>query len=222
MFSNFLRDFDLSKTGIDEGVIAGVISMVAIYAAIIAIICLSLYILRALGVYKMSKTAGISSPWVAFVPIANSYTFGKLAEKYRRKDGKKSEKFSVLLLIFDILTLIACVCLIVFTVISLATIFSNAKIAYDNGTDMTLSQFSSLIPVIVFYVVTLLSAFVYTVLHYVAFWRIVASFDNSNATLYTVLSVFFSFLDPIFLFIIRNKQPVFDPRERFAAFTSQI
>ena len=66
----------------------------------------------------------------------------------------------------------------------------------------------------------MLSAFVYTVLHYVAFWRIVASFDNSNATLYTVLSVFFSFLDPIFLFIIRNKQPVFDPRERFAAFTS--
>lgn len=221
MYKNFFRDFDLSETGIDEGVIAGVISMVAIYTAIIAIICLSLYILRALGVYKMAKTAGISSPWVAFVPIANSYIFGRLAEKYRRKDGKKSEKFSVLLLIFDILTLIACVCLIVFTVISLATILSNAKIAYDNGTDMTLSQFSSLIPVIVFYVVTLLSAVVYTVLHYVAFWRIVASFDNSNATLYTVLSVFFSFLDPIFLFILRNKKPVFDPRERFAAFTSQ-
>ena len=72
MYTNFFRDFDLSETGIDEGVIAGLISMVAIYAAIIAFICLSLYILRALGVYKMSKTAGISSPWVAFVPIANS------------------------------------------------------------------------------------------------------------------------------------------------------
>lgn len=222
MFTNFFMNFDLSKTGIDEGVIAGVISMIAIYTAIIAIISLALYILRALGVYKMAKTAGISSPWVAFVPIANSYTFGKLAEKYRRKDGKNSEKFSILLFVFDILRFISCVCFIVFTVISLATILSNAKIAYDNGTDMTLSQFSSLIPVIVFYVVTLLSAVVYTVLHYVSFWRIVASFDNSNATLYTVLSVFFSFLYPIFLYIIRNKQPVFDPRERFAAFTSQI
>lgn len=220
MFANFLMNFDLSETGIDEGVIAGIISMFVIYIAVIGIFCLALYILRALGVYNMAKTAEISNPWVAFIPIANSYTFGKLAEKYRRKDGKNSEKFSVLLLIFDILTLIACVCLIVFTVIALVTILSNAKIAYDNGTDMTLSQFSSIIPVIIFYVVTMLCAVVYNVLHYVAFWRIVASFDNSNATLYTVLSVFFSFLDPIFLFILRNKEPIFDPRERFAAFTN--
>lgn len=222
MFTNFLMNFDLSETGLDEGVIAGIISMIVIYAAFIGAICLALYILRALGVYRMAKTAEISNPWMAFVPIGNSYTFGKLAEKYRRKDGKKSEKFSVLLLVFDILTLIVCVCLIIFTVISLVTILSNAQIAYDNGADMTLSQFSSLIPVIVFYVVTMLCAVVYNVLHYVAFWRIVASFDNSNATLFTVLSVFFSFLDPIFLFILRNKEPVFDPRERFAAFTSQI
>lgn len=220
MFANFLRDFNLSETGIDEGVVAGIISLIVIYVAVIGIICLALYILRALGIYNMAKNAGLSNPWVAFVPIANSYTFGKLAEKYRRKDGKESEKFSVLLLIFDILTLIACVCLIVFTVISLVAILSNAQIAYDSGTDMTLSQFSSLIPVIVFYVVTMLCAVVYTVLHYVAFWRIVAAYDYSNATLYTVLSVFFSFLDPIFLFILRNKQPVFDPKERFAAFTN--
>lgn len=222
MFSNFLRDFDLSQIGIDMGAIAGIVYLTAIYTAIIAIVCLALYILRALGIYNMAKNAGLSNPWVAFVPIANSYTFGKLAEKYRRKDGKQSEKFSVLLLIFDILTLIACVCLIIFSISSVLIILSNAKIAYDIGTDMTLSQFSSLIPVIVFYVVTLLCAVVYTVLHYVAYWRIVAAYDYSNATLYTVLSVFFSFLDPIFLFILRNKQPVFDPRERFAAFTSNI
>ena len=55
----------------------------------------------------------------------------------------------------------------------------------------------------------------YVVIYYVALWRIFAAFDYNNATVYFVLSIVFSFLGPIFLFVLRNKQPVFDPREHF-------
>lgn len=212
----------LDSSGIDEGVIAGVLTLAATYTLIIAVICLALYIIRALGIYKMSVSAGIANPWTAFVPVVNSYIFGRLAERYKRKDGKKSEKFGLLLLIFEILTVITAVCLFIFTVLMLISVLSNAKLAYDNGTDMSLSQFSSLIPVVIFYVLTMLSVVLRTVFHYIALWRIVAVYDYSNATLFTVLSVFFSFLDPIFIFIIRNKEPVFDPKERFPVFTDQI
>lgn len=46
-------------------------------------VCLSLaglvlYILHAVGLYKMGKTTGLELRWLAFLPIANLYVMGKL------------------------------------------------------------------------------------------------------------------------------------------------
>ncbi len=213
-----LKELDLSELGIDETVISGILALLVGYIAVLGVVSLVMYLLRAIGIYQMAKNSGISTPWVSFIPVANSFLFGKLAEKYRKKDGSPSAKFSILLLVFNILTLISGIMLLVFSLLSTVAILRFANTAVQSGTEMTIDMFSSLIPVIIFYVILMGVALSYMILHYVALWRIFSSFDYKNATLYTVLSVFFSFLDPIFLFILRNKPPVFDPREHFNNF----
>ena len=49
------------------------------------------------------------------------------------------------------------------------------------------------------------------IIKYIALWRVYSSFDGKNAVLFTVLSVLFNFLEPVFLFVIRNNQPNFAP-----------
>ena len=54
----------------------------------------------------------------------------------------------------------------------------------------------------------------YTVIKFIALWRIFAIFDYQNATMFTVLTYFFGFLEAIFIFAIRNKEPKYDYNAR--------
>jgi len=55
-----------------EALIAGVILLFLMPIAIV------LHFLAAIGFYKLAKREGISSAWLAFIPIAQYYTWGKL------------------------------------------------------------------------------------------------------------------------------------------------
>ena len=213
---------ELIDSGISESAITGFIAIMIFVLVFACAAALVFYLLRAVGVWKMAKTAEISSPWVAFIPVVNSFTLGKIAEKYRKRDGTKSAKFGVALLALNIITLVIGILLTVFTVNSVIEILKNAEYAVEADIDMTIDMFSSLIPVIILYVLIMAAAFAYMIVYYVALWRVFSSFDYRNATLFTVLSVFFSFLGPIFLFILRNRQPVFDPREHFNFFNQSL
>ena len=81
--------------------------------------------------------------------------------------------------------------------------------------EMTAEMFASIIPVILLTLAEVIVSIAYLVLFYVALWRIYSAYDYNNATLFLVLSIFFTFLAPIFLFVMRKKQPVFDPWERY-------
>lgn len=128
---NFYFKSDLSA--IDRETLFGIIFAVVLYTAVMAAVCLALYILRAIGIYKMSETAGVEYPWLSFIPLI-------------------------------------------------------------------LSSF-----------LLMLSALAFAIIKYIALWRVYSSFDGKNAVLFTVLSVLFNFLEPVFLFVIRNNQPNFAP-----------
>ncbi|MGN0494188.1 MAG: hypothetical protein ACI4F7_11115 [Acutalibacteraceae bacterium] len=215
MYNSGIISQIFEEAGVDEGVISGVLAFMIGYFVVFGIIMLVMYLLEAIALFKMAKTAGFSAPWRSFIPFASTFLFGKLAEKYRRKDGKPSAKFGGILLALEIIMLIVSIAFCVFAIYAVLIVIQYADISVTAGTDMTLDMFSSLIPMILIYIVLIGVSIAYIVLFYVALWRIYASFDYGNATLFLVLSIFFSFLAPIFLFVIRNKQPVFDPREHF-------
>lgn len=198
------------EAGFTEGDLMVFAGIMIVYFAFLGIILLAMYLLEAVGLYGMAKNSGISRPWRGFVPFANTFLFGKIAEKYRRRDGKRSAKFSVLLLVFEVFTLVFAVVCFAFTV-SMIFLIIDSSGESELGAEIVAPMFAMLISCLVLVGVSI----AYAVMYYVALWRIFAAFDYNNTTVYLVLSIVFSFLGPIFLFVLRNKQPVFDPREHF-------
>lgn len=200
----------LEESGITEGDLMVFAGIMLVYFAFFGIIALVMYLLEAFGLYGMAKGSGISAPWRGFIPFANTFLFGKIAERYVKKDGKPSAKFGGLLLAFEILTLVLAFATMAFAINVFSVLF--AYLAYDTGDTAIISATVSMI----FSSIVLVGVSIaYVVIYYVALWRIFTAFDYNNATVYFVLSIFFSFLGPIFLFVLRNKQPVFDTREHF-------
>ena len=187
--------------------------------AVSAVIGIAIYLLESISVYKMAKSAEIKNPWLAFIPVANDWVFGTLAEKYKKKNGTKSARFGIILPVLEGIVLIEAIALTIFTVISVKEITGYALDAVNTSAEMAPEQFMSLIPVIILYFALIAVAIAYAVVFFIALWRVYSSFDKSNATLYIVLSVIFTISVPIILFIIRNRKPEFDPHNNVPYFS---
>ena len=187
--------------------------------AVSAVIGIAIYLLESISVYKMAKSAEIKNPWLAFVPVANDWVFGTVAEKYKKKNGTKSARFGIILPVLGGIVLIEAIALTIFTVISIKEITGYALDAVNASAEMAPEQFMSLIPVIILYFALIAVAIAYAVVFFIALWRVYSSFDKSNATLYIVLSVIFTISVPIILFIIRNRKPEFDPHNNMPYFS---
>lgn len=201
----------IEEAGLGEGDLMVFASIMFVYFAFIGIIVLAMYLLEAIGLYGMAKKSRFLSPWRSFIPFANTFLFGKIAEKYQRRDGKPSAKFSVLLLVFEILTLVFVAAFFVFFINMCVILFADM----NSEAEITIAIGRTVIPMIFSCLVLVGVSIAYAVMYYIALWRIFAAFDYNNATVYLVLSIVFSFLGPIFLFVLRNKEPVFDPKEHF-------
>ena len=198
------------ESGVNGEELAVFAGLMVVYFAFFGIVSIVMYLLNAFGLYGMAKKADIAMPWRGFIPFANTFLFGKIAERYVKKDGKRSAKFGGLLLAFEILTLVLAFLTMAFA-IGMIFVLATAESETELTNSIIVPMFAMLISCFVLMGVSI--AFV--VIYYVALWRIFTAFDYNNATVYFVLSILFSFLGPIFLFVLRNKQPVFDTREHF-------
>ena len=209
----------LTELGLPEEVVSFFLTVFIGVFAVSAVIGIAIYLLESIGVYKMAKSAEIKNPWLAFIPVANDWVFGTLAEKYKKKNGTKSARFGIILPVLEGIVLIEAIALTIFTVISIKEITGYALDAVNTSTEMAPEQFMSLIPVIILYFALMAVAIAYAVVFFIALWRVYSSFDKSNATLYIVLSVIFTISVPIILFIIRNRKPEFDPHNNVPYFS---
>lgn len=209
----------LTELGLPEEVVSFFFTFFIGAIAVSAVIGIAIYLLESISVYKMAKSAEVKNPWLAFVPVANDWVFGTLAEKYKKKNGTKSARFGIILPVLEGIVLIEAIALTIFTVISIKEITGYALDAVNTSTEMAPEQFMSLIPVIILYFALMAVAIAYAVVFFIALWRVYSSFDKSNATLYIVLSVIFTISVPIILFIIRNRKPEFDPHNNVPYFS---
>lgn len=209
----------LTELGLPEEAVSFFFTFFIGAIAVSAVIGIAIYLLESISVYKMAKSAEIKNPWLAFVPVANDWVFGSLAEKYKKKNGTKSARFGIILPVLEGIVLIEAIALTIFTVISIKEITGYALDAVNTSAEMAPEQFMSLIPVIILYFALIAVAIAYAVVFFIALWRVYSSFDKSNATLYIVLSVVFTISVPIILFIIRNRKPEFDPHNNMPYFS---
>lgn len=209
----------LTELGLPEEVVSFFFTFFIGAIAVSAVIGIAIYLLESISVYKMAKSAEVKNPWLAFIPVANDWVFGTLAEKYKKKNGTKSARFGIILPVLEGIVFIESIALTIFTVISIKEITGYALDAVNTSAEMAPEQFMSLIPVIILYFALMAVAIAYAVVFFIALWRVYSSFDKSNATLYIVLSVIFTISVPIILFIIRNRKPEFDPHNNIPYFS---
>lgn len=209
----------LTELGLPEEAVSFFFTFFIGAIAVSAVIGIAIYLLESISVYKMAKSAEIKNPWLAFIPVANDWVFGTLAEKYKKKNGTKSARFGIILPVLEGIVLIEAIALTIFTVISVKEITGYALDAVNTSAEMAPEQFMSLIPVIILYFALIAVAIAYALVFFIALWRVYSSFDKSNATLYIVLSVVFTISVPIILFIIRNRKPEFDPHNNMPYFS---
>ena len=75
------------------------------------------YVFNGIGIYKMYQTLGLKNAWMAWVPILNFFAIGKVAEQHKLEEGKKIPKFSVLLVIPQIVNMIPGIIMVIVNVV---------------------------------------------------------------------------------------------------------
>ncbi|WP_041669136.1 DUF4190 domain-containing protein [Acetobacterium woodii] len=76
MYGNYFED--MSPYSSHSGLLLSIISILGILLAIAAVIGIVCYVFNSIGLYTMAKNRNIDHPWLAWIPIANSYLMGEL------------------------------------------------------------------------------------------------------------------------------------------------
>lgn len=75
---------------------------------VVVAILLAMYLLRSFGVYKLAKTKQVKNPWLAFIPLAWSFTIGKVVDDTAVFFGRRIKKFATwFCVIFSVSNLLA-------------------------------------------------------------------------------------------------------------------
>lgn len=173
-----------------------------VYAIIILIfwgVSIALYLLQAFGIYAISKKLGLNNPWLGFLPIANVYAIGAIGDRASELNGKPSALRKWLLATcIGLYVLMFILFFLVFILIICA--------AQDNEVARESALFSDIVIALLGYLLMIAVAIANKVIMFVSLYRIYKLLDPKNATLYIVLSIFFS-CSGIILFLLRKNQP---------------
>lgn len=65
----------------DYGMGLGIAAVLGVFLVFFVIIGIILYVLYALGLYTMAKNKSLENPWMAWIPILQHYTLGKIIRR---------------------------------------------------------------------------------------------------------------------------------------------
>ena len=178
-----------------------------------SLMSIAIYIFTALSLYTIAKRRDIRRPWMAWVPVANAWLLGSIADQYRYvAKGETKNKRKVLL----VLRIINAVLVAVFFVVFLAMIF---KLVMEVTTfsmdeeELLMSVMGSLGGMVAMIPPFCAVSIAYAIIYYMALYDIYESCDPGNKVLYLVIGIFVGIAQAVFLFICRNKDGGMPPRK---------
>ncbi len=191
------------------------------------------YVGVAYGLMCIGRTCGLKNPWLSWIPFANIYQLGVVADHYMaRNENRKTKQRTTLLVLHIIMSAASVVCISIMFV-GLFDFFNNADIdfwrlildtegyeaelealliEYFSGMtdDMVMRELGGLLATVLLPLLALLPVSIaYLIFYYIALHRIYKLMDPRNSTVYTVLSVLFDIAAPIIFLIIAKKTPVY-------------
>ncbi len=196
--------FSLSSLGLVPETIKILFVFYFIFGLVSVILSLTLYVLMAVSVYKMSKPFGFRGRWFAFVPYFSDYAYGRLAGATIKQ---KSDFLAKLLLFLNIIASAFFMISALLCSLSVIDLVFAADDALLNNQALDTASLKTFIVPLLFMAVAVVLSLIYKIVYLVCTYKIFKIFSSQNAVLYLVLSIIFPFLLPVFLFINKDNKP---------------
>lgn len=172
-----------------------IFGIIAVALVIWLVFALVEYIFQGLGLYRMAANAGLSSPVLAWIPVANGYLLGLLCERSMYRRTGRAWKFSVILPVMELLAVFGGSTLSVFG--SIAENYFYSDYGSDLWENMNFPPVGSLLGI------------AFTVVTAIALYNLYWDYGQGKEVLYTVLSVLFGGVArAVILFILRDRMPI--------------
>lgn len=201
MFGDMLGSADMEALGM-------LFVMYMIMMAFSSAYSILVYVLQSLGLYSISKRRGIHNPWLAWIPLANYWIIGSIADQYQYvAKGKVRNRRKVLLglgISFYALFAVIMICAVAVLVAGFASGM--------NAAAMEAQLTGVAVIVLLAYLAFMIVGVVWTVFMYISMYSLYESCNPEHSVLFLVLSIFMSFLQPFFVFACRKNDKGMPPR----------
>lgn len=176
--------------------------LVLLLSGFVCICSLAIYVINGIAMMTIAKNRALTGGWMAFIPYLNWFQLGKVTDDIREKTTGKKSSFRIWLLICSlaVLGILVLFLLVYFVYIIVFT----GVIRFGDLPMASMSMIFSVV-MILLDLLYLVPLFACLILQYVCYYYIFADYAPDKKVLFLVLSIFFSFLSPFFLFAIRNK-----------------
>ena len=145
--------------------------------------------------YAIAKRRNISNPILAWIPVANMWLLGCIADNYDEAvKGVKKKTRVVLMVLFAAFLVTAVIYGVTMGIFTSVMAVNNA-----DSTAVVISAIAMVVGIVLYFGV----AIAMSVFQYIAYYKLFKSCRPDNAVLFIVFSIFLPTL-PIFLFICRN------------------
>lgn len=170
------------------------------------------YVFRSLGMYHIAKRRGIHNPWLAWLPVGQSWILGSVSDHYQYIARGKTRNYRKVLMWLEVgLYVISLVMSIISVVTSMGAVVGAAMEMEELAIlgSMGLAGFS-----IIMSLVVVAASVAYSVFAYICYYDVFRSCKPENATLFLILSIFVSAAMPFLIFACRKSDEGMPPKIR--------
>ena len=171
------------------------------------------YVLTALALYTIARRRGLKNPWLAWIPVADSWLLGSVSDQYQYVVKGEHKSKRKILLFFRVLITIMWISLMGLLVNLCFHAVGNAFWG-TMSEDRIFQILHQALNLLVVFLPLIGISIAYAVFRYMALYDIYKSLDPANSVLFLVLSILFGVTEPFFLFFSRNKDDGMPPRRQ--------
>ena len=162
------------------------------------------YVFQSLGMYRIAQRRGIHRPWLAWIPVANSWLLGSISDQYQYVTRQKVTKRRLTILILEIAMIVIYVGMLVSM---FAMMFSmDASATAMDGFGIVLVMLGGMFLLLGVAIAALVFA-------YLACFDLFRSCRPQNEVIFLVLSIVIPITLPFFIFACSNYDLGMPPRQ---------
>ena len=164
--------------------------------------------------YTIAKRRGLNHAWLSWIPVANVWILGSIADQYRYVARGEIKSKRKVLLTLNIISAVLTAVMVCLCVVAVVGAFSGAIMGRPE--DVILQNLLGTLAGMLGLIVPILGvAIAAAIIRYMALYDLYSSCDPDNKTVFLVIGILFGITEPVFLFLCRNKDLGMPPRRTF-------